>query len=85
MNWFTRLRASRLRSRSPRISKVKGRNLWHIKYPLANGVTYQFPVAFDEVGKPTGFETRDYIVVATTRPETMLGDTADAVHPDDAL
>ena len=25
----------------------------------------------------------DYIVVATTRPETMLGDTAVAVHPDD--
>jgi valyl-tRNA synthetase len=29
------------------------------------------------------FEERDYIVVATTRPETMLGDTGVAVHPDD--
>ncbi len=29
-------------------------------------------------------ETHDYVVVATTRPETMLGDTAVAVHPDDA-
>ena len=28
--------------------------------------------------------TNEYIVVATTRPETMLGDTAVAVHPDDA-
>ena len=33
---------------------------------------------------PTDFETRDYLVVATTRPETMLGDTGVAVHPDDA-
>ncbi len=28
--------------------------------------------------------TDDYIIIATTRPETMLGDTAVAVHPDDA-
>ena len=33
--------------------------------------------------RPTAFETRDYLVVATTRPETMLGDTGVAVHPDD--
>ncbi|MFN5615141.1 MAG: valine--tRNA ligase, partial [Brevundimonas sp.] len=32
----------------------------------------------------TEWETRDHIVVATTRPETMLGDTGVAVHPDDA-
>ena len=38
-------------------------NLYHIRYPLADG---------------TGS-----ITVATTRPETMLGDTAVAVHPDD--
>ncbi|WP_297800245.1 valine--tRNA ligase, partial [uncultured Brevundimonas sp.] len=56
---------------------------WHFAYPLADGVTYQHPVAFDEDGKPTEFETRDYIVVATTRPETMLGDTGVAVHPKD--
>lgn len=56
---------------------------WHFAYPLADGVTYQHPIAFDEGGKPTEFETRDYIVVATTRPETMLGDTGVAVHPDD--
>ncbi|ADG10101.1 valine--tRNA ligase [Caulobacter segnis] len=56
---------------------------WHFAYPLADGVTYQHPIAFDEDGKPTQFETRDYIVVATTRPETMLGDTGVAVHPDD--
>ena len=62
--------------------EVKG-HLWHFRYPLADGVTYPHPVAFDENGQPTEFETRDYIVVATTRPETMLGDTAVAVHPED--
>lgn len=57
---------------------------WHFAYPLADGVTYEHPVSFDEDGKATEWETRDYIVVATTRPETMLGDTGVAVHPDDA-
>ncbi|MBS7546292.1 valine--tRNA ligase [Ancylobacter oerskovii] len=63
-------------------TEVKG-HLWHFRYPLADGVTYEHPIAFDEEGRPTGYETRDYIVVATTRPETMLGDTAVAVHPED--
>ncbi|MBB4574352.1 valine--tRNA ligase [Rhizobium lentis] len=62
--------------------EVKG-HLWHLRYPLEPGVTYQYPIAFDEEGKPTQFETRDYIVVATTRPETMLGDTGVAVNPED--
>ena len=35
-------------------------------------------------GTVTFRETRDYISIATTRPETMLGDGAVAVHPDDA-
>ena len=58
-------------------------NLWHFRYPLEDGVTYQYPIAFDDEGKPTEFETRDYITVATTRPETMLGDTGIAVNPED--
>ncbi|MBY5739955.1 valine--tRNA ligase [Rhizobium leguminosarum] len=62
--------------------EVRG-NLWHLRYPLEKGVTYQYPIAFDEEGKPTEFETRDYVVVATTRPETMLGDTGVAVNPKD--
>ncbi|AUW42091.1 valine--tRNA ligase [Rhizobium leguminosarum] len=62
--------------------EVKG-NLWHLRYPLEPGVTYQYPIAFDEEGKPTEWETRDYLVVATTRPETMLGDTGVAVNPED--
>ena len=61
--------------------EVKG-HMWHLRYPLADGVTYQFPL-LDEEGNVTGHETRDYIIVATTRPETMLGDSGVAVHPDD--
>jgi valyl-tRNA synthetase len=55
---------------------------WHLRYPLADGVTYDHPLK-NEDGNVT-FETRDYIVVATSRPETMLGDTGVAVHPEDA-
>ncbi|MBB5519892.1 valine--tRNA ligase [Amphiplicatus metriothermophilus] len=58
-------------------------HFWHFRYPLADGATYEFPVEYDEDGKPTKWETRDYVSVATTRPETMLGDTGVAVHPDD--
>ncbi len=47
--------------------EVKG-HLWHFDYPVV-----------DEAGAETGA----VITVATTRPETMLGDTAVAVHPDD--
>ena len=61
--------------------EVKG-HMWHLRYPLADGVTYQFPL-LDEEGNVTGHEVRDYIIVATTRPETMLGDTGIAVHPED--
>ncbi|HEX8662054.1 MAG TPA: class I tRNA ligase family protein, partial [Brevundimonas sp.] len=57
---------------------------WHFAYPLADGVTYEHPIAYDGDGQPTEYETRDYIVVATTRPETMLGDTGVAVHSGDA-
>jgi valyl-tRNA synthetase len=62
--------------------EIKG-HMWHLRYPLADGVTYQFPIGHDEEGKPTEWETRDYIIVATTRPETMLGDSGIAVHPED--
>jgi valyl-tRNA synthetase len=49
--------------------------LWHLRYPV-----------LDEAppGLPRLADGRAYIVVATTRPETMLGDTAVAVHPTDA-
>ncbi|MBL3563657.1 valine--tRNA ligase [Rhodovulum sulfidophilum] len=58
-------------------------HMWRLRYPLEDGATYEHPVEFDEEGTPTAFETRDYLVVATTRPETMLGDTGVAVHPED--
>ncbi|PDQ18760.1 valine--tRNA ligase [Mesorhizobium sanjuanii] len=45
-------------------------NLWHFRYPVEG-------VAFDPENP------KSFITVATTRPETMLGDTAVAVHPDD--
>ncbi|MEZ5916592.1 MAG: hypothetical protein R3C40_03340 [Parvularculaceae bacterium] len=41
---------------------------------MENGETYEFPIAYDDDGNPTEWETRDYISIATTRPETMLGD-----------
>jgi len=50
-------------------TEVKG-HLWHFRYPL-KGLT------FDATDPAT------FIVVATTRPETMLGDTAVAVHPEE--
>ncbi|MEJ6501298.1 MAG: valine--tRNA ligase [Rhodobacterales bacterium] len=58
-------------------------HMWHCKYPLAGGETYEY-VEKDEDGNVTLREVRDYISIATTRPETMLGDGAVAVHPDDA-
>ena len=43
--------------------------MWHLRYPLADGETTA--------------DGKDYLIVATTRPETMLGDTAVAVNPKD--
>ncbi|MEL6684540.1 MAG: valine--tRNA ligase [Pseudomonadota bacterium] len=57
-------------------------HMWHFKYPLAGGETYEY-VEKDEDGNVTLRETRDYISIATTRPETILGDGAVAVHKDD--
>jgi valyl-tRNA synthetase len=57
--------------------------MWHFKYPLAGGETYTY-VERDEDGNVVLEEERDYISIATTRPETMLGDGAVAVSPDDA-
>ncbi|WP_332406098.1 valine--tRNA ligase [Vibrio metschnikovii] len=47
---------------------IKG-HMWHFRYPLADGIKTA--------------DGKDYIVVATTRPETMLGDTGVAVNPED--
>ena len=57
-------------------------HMWHFKYPLAGGETYTY-IEKDEDGNIILEEERDYISIATTRPETMLGDGAVAVHPSD--
>ncbi|MCU0905067.1 MAG: valine--tRNA ligase [Tabrizicola sp.] len=57
-------------------------HMWHFKYPLAGGLTYIYREK-DAEGRVTFEEERDYISIATTRPETMLGDGAVAVHPSD--
>jgi valyl-tRNA synthetase len=67
VNWDTQLHTA--------ISDLEVENhdekgsLWHLRYPLADG-------------KRTA-EGKDYLTVATTRPETMLGDAAVAVNPHD--
>ena len=58
-------------------------HMWHFKYPLAGGESYTY-IERDGDGAVVFEEQRDYIAIATTRPETMLGDGAVAVHPDDA-
>ncbi|WP_041320082.1 valine--tRNA ligase [Hyphomicrobium denitrificans] len=50
------------------LAKDPSGHMYHFRYPLAK--------------KVPGYD-KDYIVVATTRPETMLGDTGVAVHPED--
>ncbi len=56
--------------------------LWSIAYALNDGASYEH-VEVDADGTETLRETRNYLVVATTRPETLLGDTAVMVHPED--
>ncbi|HYG05926.1 MAG TPA: valine--tRNA ligase [Stenotrophomonas sp.] len=56
--------------------------LWSIRYALDEGATYEHSER-DADGNEVLRETRNYLVVATTRPETLLGDTAVMVHPED--
>ncbi|MFP4579488.1 MAG: valine--tRNA ligase [Candidatus Sumerlaeia bacterium] len=64
--------------------EVQG-HLWHIRYPMDEGLTIKIKVKEkDADGREREVEKEvDYITVATTRPETMLGDTAVAFNPDD--
>ena len=63
--------------------------LWHIRYPLVGeGESIPEGSQMQRLGGEAASEhhslkDRGSIVIATTRPETMLGDTAVAVHPDD--
>ena len=56
--------------------------MWSIAYALEDGASYEH-IEVDADGVETLRETRNYLVVATTRPETLLGDTAVMVHPED--
>ncbi|MBJ7502413.1 MAG: valine--tRNA ligase, partial [Sphingopyxis sp.] len=67
VNWDPKLRTA-ISDLEVETHEVQG-GFWHFRYPLADGVTLD--------------DGRDYIEVATTRPETMLADMAVAVHPDD--
>ena len=67
VNWDPRFRSA-ISDLEVETQEVKG-GFWHFRYPLADGVTLA--------------DGADHIVVATTRPETMLADMAVAVHPDD--
>ena len=67
VNWDPKLKTA-ISDLEVETADVKG-SFWHFRYPLEDGVTLD--------------DGRDYIEVATTRPETMLADMAVAVHPDD--
>ena len=67
VNWDPAARTA-LSDEEVEMIEEKG-HLWHLKYPLLDGN-----------GQP---EADGFLVVATTRPETMLGDEAVAVNPND--
>ncbi|KHS71686.1 valyl-tRNA synthase [Pectobacterium brasiliense] len=67
VNWDPKLRTA-ISDLEVENREVKG-SMWHLRYPLADGVKTA--------------DGKDYLVVATTRPETVLGDTGVAVNPED--
>jgi valyl-tRNA synthetase len=67
VNWDPKLKTA-ISDLEVETRDVQGQ-FWHFRYPLADGARLS--------------DGRDHIVVATTRPETMLADMAVAVHPDD--
>lgn len=67
VNWDPKLRTA-ISDLEVESRETKG-SMWHLRYPLADGVKTA--------------EGKDYLVVATTRPETVLGDTGVAVNPED--
>jgi valyl-tRNA synthetase len=70
------------------MKQVKGK-LYHIAYPVGRGVTSRVEGLTEAYAGQTEFSgwlktpEGDFVVVATTRPETMLGDTAVAFNPED--
>ncbi|MET4295385.1 valyl-tRNA synthetase [Bradyrhizobium sp. LB8.2] len=68
VNWDTKLLTA-ISDLEVQQTEVKG-SLWYLRYPIEG-----------KIFSPE--DPSSFIVVATTRPETMLGDTGVAVHPDD--
>jgi valyl-tRNA synthetase len=92
VNWDTQLQTA-VADDEVYHETVRG-SLWHIRYPIAVGIEGLRDSGIQ--GKsgervsaplnpliPQSLNPSQYLVVATTRPETMLADTAVAVHPDD--
>ncbi|CNF30996.1 valyl-tRNA synthetase [Yersinia enterocolitica] len=67
VNWDPKLRTA-ISDLEVENRESKG-SMWHLRYPLADGAKTA--------------DGKDYLVVATTRPETVLGDTGMAVNPED--
>ncbi len=67
VNWDPKLRTA-ISDLEVENRESKG-SMWHMRYPLADGAKTA--------------DGKDYLVVATTRPETLLGDTGVAVNPED--
>ncbi|MDT8280630.1 MAG: valine--tRNA ligase, partial [Erythrobacter sp.] len=68
VNWDPKLKTA-ISDLEVETREVQG-SFWRLRYPLADGVRTD--------------DGADHLIVATTRPETMLADMAVAVHPDDA-
>ena len=79
INWCPRCQTALADEEAPRV-ETQGR-LYHIRYPLAPQL--HSSSAVQPTSRRADEPTSPYIEVATTRPETMLGDTAIAVHPKD--
>ena len=67
VNWDPKLRTA-ISDLEVENHEVNG-SMWYLRYPLADGVKTS--------------EGKEYLVVATTRPETLFGDTGVAVNPED--
>jgi len=74
INWCPRCQTALSDEEAPH-KELQG-NLYYLRYPLKEGMVLSKSAT-------KHIENRPYIVVATTRPETMLGDTAVAVNPKD--
>jgi valyl-tRNA synthetase len=83
INWCPRCHTA-LSNEEAEGEESEGR-LWHLRYPLAESAWEAAARAAEAGATAVGRldDGRWYLTVSTTRPETMLGDTGVAVHPED--